>query len=62
MIKLKLNVKLRSIPAGKIIDVEVDSEGTPLDRFWARRLRDSVVDNCVEIVEITAEKTTKSKK
>jgi hypothetical protein len=31
--------------------VEVaDIDGVPSDRFWRNRLKDSAIDNCVEIV------------
>ncbi len=51
--KLKLNRDLKT-PKGKltkdsIIEIE-DIDGEPTDRFWRNRLKDSVIDNCVEIV------------
>lgn len=51
--KLKLNRDLKT-PKGKltkdsIIEIE-DVDGEPTDRFWRNRLKDSVIDNCVEIV------------
>lgn len=60
--KLKLNQNL-STPTGKllkdaIIEIEADENSVPLDFFWRRRLADSVIDNCVEIVS----ETSKSKK
>lgn len=35
-------------PAGYIVRVQVDIEGTPLNPWWRRRLRDAPIDNCVE--------------
>lgn len=51
--KLKLNRDLKT-PKGKllkdsIIEIE-DINGESADRFWRNRLKDSVIDNCVEIV------------
>lgn len=51
--KLKLNRDLKT-PKGKlskdsIIEIE-DMNGEPVDRFWRNRLKDSAIDNCVEIV------------
>ena len=43
-------VVLHGVDPGKAISVEVDRDGTPLDRHWRRRLQDSKVDGCVEIV------------
>lgn len=59
--KLKLNQDLKT-PKGKLIKdsiVEVvDIDGVPSDRFWRNRLKDSAIDNCVEI----ASTQTKGKK
>ncbi len=51
-LKLKINSTFRSqkVKKGDIITVEVDSNSIPLDQFWRRRLKDSKIDNCVEIV------------
>ncbi len=43
-------VSLRGYKAGKIIKCLVDVDGVIKDRFWRRRLRDSVRDNCVRLV------------
>ena len=37
--------------AGDEIAVSCDNEGTPLERSWRRRLKDSATDNCCEIVK-----------
>lgn len=39
---------------GEAIRVDCDKDGIPLDQYWRNRLKDSVVDHCVE--EIRAEK------
>lgn len=52
---LKLNQDLRTPFGpklkGDVVEVEVDSDGIPLDHFWRNRLKDSTVDNCVSVVE-----------
>ncbi len=50
--KLKINVKFpsRNLKKGDIIQIDVDDEGTPLDLYWRRRLKDSAIDNCVELI------------
>jgi len=57
-IKLKLNMDLGTNPnhkKGKVVTLD-SSDGIPIDRFWRRRLQDSLIDNCVEVV---VEKSTK---
>lgn len=61
--KLKLNQDLRT-PKGKllkdaIIEVACDKDFTPLDLFWRSRLKDAVIDNCVEVVSETQPKFKK---
>lgn len=61
--KLRLNQNL-STPKGKklkgvVIEVEADRDLIPLDKFWRKRLKDSAIDNCVEIIK---QNSTKSKK
>ncbi len=55
MEKLEATIKVltEGIPGyyvGQEVRVEVDHEGTPLDVFWRRRLRDSAIDGCCELV------------
>lgn len=57
--KIKLNTDLSGFRKGRIINVNVDEEGTILNQFWRARLEDSKIDNCVEVV---IEKKTKSNK
>lgn len=51
MIKLKLNVDIKHNKAGTVLSLETDEEGNILDSFWSRRLKDSAIDNCVEIIK-----------
>jgi hypothetical protein len=48
-LKLKLNTALKGFPCGHILELPAEN-GMPLDGFWARRLKDSVLDNCVEVI------------
>ncbi len=59
-IKLKLNMPFQGFAAGREITVKADANGVPLEKFWRRRLKDAVSDNCVEIV--SQEKPKKSLK
>lgn len=53
-IKLKINTNLKTpqgaYKKGEIILIEADKEGTPLNHFWRNRLKDSSIDNCVEVI------------
>lgn len=50
-LKLNLNIKYKNTEYKKdsIIEVE-DIDNVPTDLFWRNRLKDSAIDNCVEIV------------
>lgn len=49
-IKNKSSVKLQGVVPGKRKKIKVDKNGIPLDHYWRRRLEDSKIDGCVEIV------------
>lgn len=61
-LKLKLNVDMHGLKAGKVLELDVDSDGVLLDRFWRRRLQDSAMDNCVSVVIETEEPAKKPAK
>lgn len=46
---LKLNTELRGLPAGHVQRI-CCIDGVPTERYWRRRLKDSEIDNCVEVV------------
>lgn len=52
--KIKLNQDLRT-PQGQLLKnsiIEINDEsGVPTDLFWRNRLKDSAIDNCIEVVE-----------
>lgn len=48
--KIKVNTGVfAGYSEGQIVDVP-DTNGVPNERFWRRRLRDSEIDGCCEIV------------
>lgn len=57
--RLKLNTPLRGHDAGAEIRVKTDKNGTILDPYWRRRVRDSKVDGCVEFVDNKKKARTK---
>ena len=48
---IKLNAPLRGHAAGTELRIEVDKDGTPLERYWRDRFKDAKIDNCVEFVD-----------
>lgn len=55
--KIKFNQNL-STPFGRfkkddILIIATDNENIPLESFWRNRLKDAVVDNCIEIINET---------
>jgi len=52
----KSSVPLDGLPPGESKEIEVDNEGTPKEIFWRRRLKDSVIDGCIEIKLIKTKK------
>lgn len=47
---------------GDKISLETDVDGNIINSFWARRLADAAIDNCVEVVLPEVEIGEKSKK
>ena len=56
-LSIQTNVNILNYPAGFIVTVECDADGIPLDSFWRKRLRDSEIDNCCEILTAKPSKT-----
>ena len=59
-LRLKLNVSLRGNPEGAILNLR-SRDGVPLDTYWRRRVEDSAVDSCVEVVKAETPKKPKVK-
>jgi len=50
-IENKSAVTIHGLKPGAIRSIEVDEKGTPLDRNWRRRLKDSAIDGAITKVE-----------
>lgn len=60
--QLKINAPLKNLKPGAIINIQTDKDGVPLERYWRDRLRDSEIDNCVEIVDAKKKERKESDK
>lgn len=50
--ELRINLDLGgAYIVGAIVKIRCHDDGTPVNMFWRRRLRDSAIDQCVEWVE-----------
>ena len=54
--KLKINKSLGEYKADTVVFIMCDEDGTPLRKFWRRRLRDAEKDGCVEWADKVAKK------
>ena len=55
-----MKLKINNVPGHQgIIDVQTDVNGLILNKFWRNRLRDSKIDNCVEIIKTKTQKLKK---
>lgn len=50
-VRIKVKKRINAIPAGAIVNVPINQEGTPLDFFWRKIFKDSKIDDCVEILD-----------
>lgn len=51
-----MKLKINNVPGySGTVEIKTDKNDVPLDRFWRRRLKESKIDNCVEIIEIEIE-------
>jgi hypothetical protein len=52
--QIKLNQNLKT-PQGQLLEgtiIEINDEhGVPTDLFWRNRLKDSAIDNCIEVMD-----------
>lgn len=46
-----VNADIHGIKAGQTITLDVDKNGTPLDRVWRRRFKDAKIDGCITLKE-----------
>lgn len=49
--KIKINVDLGKYKKGTSINIEVDSNNIPIDKYWRARLKDAAIDGCIEVIE-----------
>lgn len=54
-IENKSMVVLHGLKPGKQAIIEVDRDGTPLEQHWRRRLKDSISDGCIAVIETPGE-------
>lgn len=57
---LQINKNVGGKVPGDVIQIKVDKEGTPIDRYWRDRVKDSSIDNCVEFQDIEVQKKKKN--
>jgi hypothetical protein len=54
VMQIKLNQNLKT-PQGQLLQGTIiqinDENGVPTDLFWRNRLKDSAIDNCIEVVD-----------
>lgn len=50
-LKIKINHGIAGYNSGDTVEVDTKEDGSPADRFWRRRLRDSERDDCCEVVQ-----------
>jgi len=48
--KVKINKKLKNYAIGQIININ------PSEQYWANRLKDAEIDNCIEIIKPSLKK------
>ena len=49
--KIKILKKIKTgLKIGQHLEIE-DINGLPTDQFWRARLKDSEIDNCIEIIK-----------
>jgi len=55
-----LKLKINNVPGYTgTVNIKADSNGVPLDKFWRNRIKESELDNCVELVKPSAPKKKK---
>lgn len=60
-IENKSMVNLHGLKPGKQAVIEVDADGTPLDQHWRRRMKDSIHDGCIAVIETPGEVAIENK-
>lgn len=60
-VEIKVNQDMGIHKEGDKVKVPSDEFGTPKEKFWRNRLRDSKIDNCCELVVEKAKGKAKEK-
>lgn len=60
-IENKSMVTLHGVKPGKQVIINVDADGTPLDMHWRRRMKDSISDGCIAVIETPGEVAIENK-
>ena len=60
-VQYTINVAMHGMKAGQKIMLDVDKNGTPLDRNWRRRLKDAKIDGCITKTEQPKQKPSSDK-
>jgi hypothetical protein len=60
-IENKSMVSLHGLKPGKQAIIQVDQDGTPLEQHWRRRLKDSISDGCIAVIEAAVEVEVETK-
>ena len=58
-LKVKTGFPLHGVKAGGVVTVEVDGKGMPFDKNWRKRVIDSKIDGCVDILKTKTNKDVK---
>ena len=48
--ELKIKRNIGGKKPGDVIEIQVDKDGTPIERYWRDRVKDASIDGCVEFV------------
>lgn len=62
ILKQDLRTPTGKLKSGDEVIVACDKDGVPLDNFWRNRVKDSEIDNAIEIVNEVEIIKTKNKK
>lgn len=49
-VRIEVRKRMANHAVGEIVIIAADNNGTPLDKFWRRRLEDAEHDDCCKIV------------
>lgn len=60
-LKIQVNINIGKIKKGSQIMIDVDNEGIPLDKFWRKRLKDSAIDNCIQVISADSDNNKSAK-